>query len=110
MPFPKPPSRARVKATQKRLAASDARAVYRHVTERDKGRCRACGHFGIMHRHHIVYRSHGGLTTPENVCLLCGGPTGCHTAVHAGRVRITGSAEGELLFERKGEGERHATV
>lgn len=100
MPFPKPPSQARVKATRKRLAASDDRAVYRHVTERDRGRCRACGHFGLMHRHHIVYRSQGGQTTPENVCLLC---LECHAAVHAGRIRVTGSAEADLRFERRGE-------
>ena len=103
MPFPKPPSRARVKAARKRLISKRDRVVYLAVWSRDQGRCRRCGeagdHFGL-HCHHIIFRSHGGGTTLENVCLLC---PSHHDDVHAGRLRITGSAEGELLFERNRE-------
>ena len=110
MPFPKPPSSARVKAARKRLRAKTAREVYAAVRERDGGRCRACHRFGgvWLEAHHIIYRSHGGPTTPDNLCML---HPWCHSDVHAGRLRITGSAEGELLFETLNrEGERHATV
>lgn len=95
--FPKPTPRARAKAAEKRLQARLDRDVYAAVHARDNGRCRACGHFGLMHRHHIVYRSQGGQTTPENVCLLC---LECHEAVHARRIRVTGSAEADLRFAR----------
>ena len=53
----------------------------------------------VLHRHHMVYRSQGGVTTTENVLTLCGA---CHSRVHAGLVEIVGvdANERALRFRR----------
>ena len=97
MPFPKPSYR-REKAAAKRRESKADRDVYAAVTERDCV-CRSCGKAncrGIYHRHHIVYRSQGGATSMENVCLLC---QPCHDAVHAGTLHLSGNADETLRIE-----------
>jgi 5-methylcytosine-specific restriction endonuclease McrA len=42
---------------------------YRAVTKRDKV-CIFCGSH-ITERHHIIHRSHGGITDRRNMVLLC---------------------------------------
>ena len=61
------------------------------VLRRDGYACTVCGwHHGLWNRsdprhlelHHIVFHSHGGQTTANNLTTLC---TLCHDDVHAGR-------------------------
>ncbi len=95
---PKPEPRARVKARRKRQQALADRRVYQAVTDRDGGKCRVCGWGGmLMHRHHLVYRSQGGETSRRNVALVC---MKCHDAIHAGRIHLSGDADGVLDIRR----------
>jgi hypothetical protein len=61
------------------------------VLRRDGGKCRVpgCRHATFTEPHHIKLRSEGGGHDPENLLTLCGGH---HTAVHEGRLIITGTA------------------
>ena len=69
------------------------RACRKAVDARDHRDCRCCGQgtnpddIGLIrgHRHHIVYRSAGGLDTSQNVITLC---WTCHNAEHKSRLRI----------------------
>jgi hypothetical protein len=74
----------------KRLAAKKdhERKVHQQVDTRDRMCCRVCGHYsspmavGVLeraHRHHLVYRSHGGKTETANLLTLC---AKCHNEVH----------------------------
>lgn len=98
LPHAKPRPRAAEKAAAKRRQAKADRAVYAAVTARDLGCCRACGVLETpmrpAHRHHIRYRSRGGETSTENVCLLC---AACHSAIHAKRLRIVGTDANQPL-------------
>ncbi len=58
----------------------------REVLLRDGGRCRSCGRRGELNVHHIVWRSHGGPTTPSNLTTAC---LSCHSLIHAGFLRPT---------------------
>lgn len=90
---PKPTRRP---SKRKRDAAKN-RAVYAAVTARDVC-CRCCGRSYGLHRHHLVYRSQCGQTTPENVLLVC---AACHSDIHAKRLRVVGTdANGPIRFER----------
>ena len=53
--------------------------VYEKVAERDNYQCRVCGNNQIQ-IHHIVFRSHGGKDTPENLIALC---FRCHAQAHS---------------------------
>lgn len=66
-------------------------AVRKQVRLRDHDRCCVPGCRAAMHIdvHHIVPRAHGGSHDPENLLLLCGGH---HDALHAGELRIHGTA------------------
>ena len=78
----KGPTRKQTKAAKDRAQATVDRAVYAAVDARDMGQCRKCGaftsdfvpktHSHSRHRHHLLYRSLGGLTTVHNVLTLCG--------------------------------------
>ena len=48
------------------------------VLERDRFRCRGCT-TGSGELHHIVFRSHGGQDTEDNLITLC---RGCHDQAH----------------------------
>lgn len=81
--------KARAKARQRR---SDW-FVYQAVDLRDGLRCRICLQYaGVdIHRHHLVYRSAGGLTATENVLSLC---ANCHlVGIHGGRLKASGDAD-----------------
>ena len=41
--------------------------------------CVYCGTTWMLHSHHIVYRSHGGVDGPSNEITLCGR---CHVKAH----------------------------
>ena len=108
MMIPKPEPRARTKA-RKRAKTQRIRAqVMDAVDMRDGSTCRIC-HCNMVafdlqrqpHHHHIIYRSHGGTDTLENVILIC---ALCHDRVHrSGTIRLSGDAY-SLEFERLIEG------
>jgi len=68
----------------------------RRVLAREAGRCGnpRCGH-RADHCHHIVFRSRGGKTESANEVAVC---TTCHALVHAGLLRVSGCADGELQW------------
>jgi hypothetical protein len=72
-------------------------SVRRLVWARDQGRCQVPGCRSSRHLevHHIVFRSHGGDHSPERLVLLCDGH---HTALHEGKLTITGTAPDKLEF------------
>lgn len=83
----------RQKASGKRKQSKADRLVYAAVDARDGHRCRICGEYaGIdIQRHHIVYRSLGGLTTTGNILSVCGT---CHlVGIHGGRLKVSGDAD-----------------
>ncbi len=100
-PIPKPPSPAKLRAAKKAAKATAWRKVCRAVDRRDGAFCRACkrqfGVWGLEMRehHHIVPRSLGGKDTTANVLSVC---SLCHQDRHAGRLAITGDADGAILF------------
>lgn len=93
------PSRVAVKRQQKADAEAVWREVCQRVDERDKGRCRVCGRrcnpFATemlykAHRHHIIYRSAGGVDTTWNLVTVC---PDCHSDEHAHRLRVVGDGD-----------------
>lgn len=102
MTFPKPSYR-RDKAAAKRRESKADRAVYAAVDARDEFACRVCDMrcdptlspvcARSWHRHHIIFRSQGGVTSTANVVGLCGAT---HRAVHAGALHISGNADETL--------------
>ena len=45
--------------------------------------CEECGSTKWLEMHHVIYRSQGGLTEPDNLVLLC---KRCHGERHGERV------------------------
>lgn len=91
-------TRADEQLEEQAAAAANERDVYAAVTKREEHRCRVCGAWcnpqatGLLekgHHHHVVYRSAGGPTTLENICLLC---AKCHNDEHQHRISIEGNA------------------
>ena len=68
----------------------------RRILAREAGRCAnpRC-HYQGDHCHHIVFRSRGGKTELANEVAVC---TTCHALVHAGLLRVSGRADGELRW------------
>jgi len=98
-PVPKGRSRFEEKVKQRVAELRNERSVSVQVDHRDGYRCRVCQRssningVGLLergHRHHIDYRSAGGLTTTANMCHLC---SRCHAAIHAGDLRLSGDAD-----------------
>jgi len=92
-PKPAKGTAKRQKAAGQRVQAKADKLVYAAVDARDGHRCRICGEYAGLdiHRHHLVYRSAGGLTTTANVLSLC--PT-CHVVgIHGGRLKASGDAD-----------------
>jgi hypothetical protein len=99
-PVPKPSARVIEKQRKRTEEASQLRACYKAVDERDAGRCRVCGKRGSptavglldrLQRHHMVYRSKGGEHRSENVLSVC---AACHAAIHVdGSLRVIGDAD-----------------
>lgn len=83
----------RQKAAGQRAQAKADKLVYAAVDARDGLRCRICLEYAGLdiHRHHLVYRSAGGLTTTANILSLC---ATCHVVgVHGGRLKASGNAD-----------------
>jgi 5-methylcytosine-specific restriction endonuclease McrA len=59
--------------------------ISRAVYQRDDWRCRHCRNREGLHPHHVVYKSHGGADTLDNIVTLC---WKCHRAVHDGFLRV----------------------
>lgn len=99
--FPKSngPTRAEAKKARRAAEALAIRECYRLVDLRDQHTCRVCGKrcsphaVGLLehaHRHHLEYRSLGGMHVSENVATLC---QLCHDAIHVkGVLRLSGDA------------------
>jgi hypothetical protein len=98
--LPKGPSRFAEKQQRKTDTEKQHRDCNRLVDLRDHRICRVCGRpsnpegIGLLergHRHHLVYRSQGGLDESRNVLTLC---AGCHDEVHVkGTLRLEGDAD-----------------
>ncbi len=84
-------------------AASDAAVAGRlrqRVLDRDAHRCRACDSCRSLMIHHVVWRSHGGATTRNNLVTLC---ARCHGLVHEEWLRVEKDAAGGFrLTDREG--------
>lgn len=97
--FAKGPSRYEQKDAKRKDAEAARRRVYKLVDARDKGCCRICGKpakldgKGVLeqgHRHHVQYRSKGGMDTTDNLVLLCAAD---HRAIHDGKIKLEGNAD-----------------
>ena len=75
-------------------------ALRRRVLGRVGGRCGnpRC-HHRADHCHHLVFRSRGGKTELENEVGVC---RTCHALIHAGLLRVSRDAGGELRWEALG--------
>ncbi|MCB9559281.1 MAG: HNH endonuclease [Kofleriaceae bacterium] len=84
-------------ATVEKATSTIPPRVRAAVIARDHGRCRVpgCRSSRWIEVHHVRPRARGGRHTLDNLICLCGGH---HDAVHVGRLRIAGGAEGELVF------------
>jgi hypothetical protein len=71
-------------------------AIRRALQLRDRG-CAfpGCTHDRFLHGHHIRHWLHGGVTSVDNLCLLC---TFHHHLIHEGGWSLARTAEGELCF------------
>lgn len=81
-PIPKHP---RIK-----LSPQKYKALCKLVDERDDGCCVICGKSGAADHHHIIFRSHMGSDTEENLVLLC---HSCHMNKVHGDERTKGDKE-----------------
>ena len=84
-------------APERRLPAWERRA--RRVYERDGWRCvvPGCHSYRNLHAHHIRFRSLGGSDELGNLATLCAAHH--QRGVHAGQIRIHGTAPHALRFE-----------
>lgn len=75
------------------------------VFVRDNWKCRHCRDRNALHPHHVVYQSHGGPDSMNNLVTLC---NQCHIdGVHGGKllVEVTQVLENDLVvkFHRVGK-------
>jgi len=71
------------------------RQMRRYLDRRDQGCTHpTCGQKLWLHAHHIVFWEHGGLTTAENLVMLC---PFHHRALHMGKFSIDGNPETRTL-------------
>lgn len=103
------PSRVDRKLAKDKADDAQWRLCCQLVDARDHRTCRCCGRrtspddVGLLrgHRHHIVYRSAGGLDESRNVVTLC---ATCHDAEHVKRtLDIDGNADTGLTFWKRDE-------
>ena len=73
-----------------RLKGKKLKALQLAVLERDHYTCRNCGAYTEAPPHHIVYHSHSGPDTLENMITLCGPreKKNCHDLVHNAKLDI----------------------
>ena len=94
-PIAKPTPRFVEKMLAKREREREAIRVRAAVRRRDGGKCRACGKPGFE-THHIIYRSHGGRDTEDNLVTTC---ATCHRAIHGHALAIIGHDAASARFE-----------
>ena len=69
------------------------------VFVRDNWKCRHCNFRNGIDPHHIIFKSHGGEDTLENLITLC---RSCHTGIHDGNLKLVGKdANKEVKFIRR---------
>jgi hypothetical protein len=79
-------------------ALRQKRTSRNEIMARDKGYCRTpCCSKSAGHVHHIGFRSHGGSEDPSNKVAIC--VVHHLRGVHMGRVRVSGRAPDELVWE-----------
>ena len=75
-----------------------ANTLQRRIRARDKHFCQVPGcSRAAVHAHHIKPRSQGGSDDPSNLISLCAAHH-LH-GIHGGRIRVTGSAPDEIVWE-----------
>jgi hypothetical protein len=100
----KPGVAARYRDKRRRAKQQGVGEVRAYVFEREKGICRCCGYMAAESMHEIIFRSQGGLVSPENSIAVCGdGVRGCHGKLQRHEIKVRmGSkrkgAEGFLAF------------
>jgi hypothetical protein len=76
-------------------------SIYLRCFARDGWKCRHCQDRNGLHPHHLIYQSHQGPDELTNLLTLC---WQCHTAHHAGKLKIIVLDKTEnnvvVLFER----------
>lgn len=96
---PKPTPRVLTKLKKRAAEAKQIRHVWAEVDRRDEYCCRVCKRFcnpraisvlEKIHRHHLDYRSQGGMDVESNLVSLC---ARCHGLVHDSKLRLSGNAE-----------------
>jgi hypothetical protein len=76
---------------------AERNTLHRRVLDRDQERCQVPGcSRAALHAHHITFRSHGGPDASPNLTSLCAGHH-LH-GVHAGHLRVTGTAPHRLRW------------
>ena len=86
-----------------RLPPEAYEALCKAILQRDGWRCRNCGMRSGLSCHHVVYRSHQGEDTTNNLLVLC---SQCHDAVHRSDLHIVyvdpkRESDGMLQFIRR---------
>lgn len=99
MAFIRPSKRT---AAKNRRKAANYKRVCAEVDARDRKTCRVCRIWdgGVLHHHHIVFRSQGGKDTTANIATVC---AGCHNDIHARRIFVTGNANGTLVVKESND-------
>ena len=67
------------KTKQITLTGKAKKKLQHAVLERDNFRCQECFRYTLAPPHHVIFRSHGGSDTMENMITLC---IGCHDEKH----------------------------
>jgi 5-methylcytosine-specific restriction endonuclease McrA len=83
-----------------RLPDKEYALLCKSILQRDGYRCRSCNFRGNLMVHHIIFRSHQGEDTTENLVTLC---ASCHRGCHEeqGIVVLGTDANAELKFLRR---------
>jgi hypothetical protein len=94
-------TRAEQKAARKAEDAAKWAGCCKAVDARDQGRCRVCGRrcsptaIGELEkaeRHHLIFRSQGGVDESWNVVTIC--KSKCHGDIHTrGTLKLSGDAD-----------------
>ncbi len=87
--------RSRPRNNNRALISSSTRE---EVALRDKC-CRFCGVRSELQLHHIIYRSHGGSSSEDNLITLC---PQHHDLVHSNKERFLSLCQGVLWFHSLG--------
>lgn len=84
-----------VKRSRLKLPPAEYKALCDEVHTRDRWRCAVpqCRRREPLHCHHILYRSHGGDDTRQNMITLC---HVCHEAVHERFMVLTSRETGSF--------------